>query len=383
MVDDKFIDGFIHAAEQVAPGKNTYVFTFTKPGNYVKSAAGIYAPYGSNELKEIIAQVTKHDRVFVHWFNDHLQQYIKMLPPETALHLFFWGGDFLEQPESFQKFNLEPLTQKHLARSIRFSMFRLTRNPLNYFRQIARFLFLKQRLNKERQGRMAVRSAFLKRLNYFCHWNEMDLDRVKEAYPCNAVFRPFFYDFGFDKFPAEVLPLSLEGTKTIFLGNSASLPNNHIDALHALKHLKNEDIKIICPLSYGNAGYGDHVAKVGREIFGDRFSDLRQYMPISEYFNMIKNLDLVIMYHNRTQAAANIFAFLRMGKKVYLKKESTIFSLAEVHGIKVFDANEIGNLSLPDLLFPMPEEARMNNNRIVNEIFSETNRYEYMKQLLS
>ncbi|HRN78751.1 MAG TPA: TDP-N-acetylfucosamine:lipid II N-acetylfucosaminyltransferase [Ferruginibacter sp.] len=382
MVDDKFIDGFIDAAEKVAPGMNTYIFTFNPPGNYVKSTRGHFAPYGSSVLSNMISKITAGDRVFVHWFNDQLLPYIENLPAETPLHLFFWGGDFLEQPKHFQQFNLEPLTRKFLSRSNRFSMFRLSKNPMNYLRQLARFLFLKQRLEKERKDKVNRRSRFLTRLNFFCHWNEMDLDRIKEAYPCNAVFKPFFYDFGFDKFPSEVLSESPEGTRTIYLGNSASIPNNHIDALYALEQFKNEDVKIICPLSYGNARYGDYVSKIGKRIFGEKFTDLRQYMPIEEYFKMIMKLDVIVMYHNRTQAAANIFAFLRMGKKVFLKRESTIFRLAELHGIKVFDANQIESYSFEKLVSSLTEETKIINNKLVNEIFSETNRYEYMKKLL-
>ncbi|RYG50535.1 MAG: hypothetical protein EOO01_10505, partial [Chitinophagaceae bacterium] len=315
-------------------------------------------------------------------FSDALMPYIEKLPAETAVHLFFWGGDFLEQPKQFEEFNLELHTREYLARSIRSSIFRYSKNPLNYVRQLGRFIFLKSRLEKERNARVKVRSRFLSRLNYFCHWNEMDLDRIKEAYPCRAKFKPFFYDFGFNKFPSEVFPDTPADTRTIYLGNSASLPNNHLDALYALEHFKEKDIKVICPLSYGNDGYGDHVSEIGQKLFGDKFLSLRNFMPLTDYLDMIRNLDIVVMYHNRTQAAANIFAFLRMGKKVFLKSESTIYLLAQKHGIQVFDANNISALSFEEFVSPLSEKVKTDNNRIVNEIFSETNRYGYMKLLL-
>lgn len=51
----------------------------------------------------------------------------------------------------------------------------------------------------------------------------------------------------------------------ILLGNSATNTNQHFQMLDILKKFSDENIEILCPLSYGNLEYGKQVEKIRKK----------------------------------------------------------------------------------------------------------------------
>ena len=74
-------------------------------------------------------------------------------------------------------------------------------------------------------------------------------------------------------------PVALNGGN-ILLGNSATPENNHVDIIDLLVENSSENVKIICPLSYGNKEYAATISKYGREHLGDRFVPLDKFLKI-------------------------------------------------------------------------------------------------------
>lgn len=382
MVDDKFIDGFIETAEKVAPGNNHYCFLFSPPGKYVKSARGEFYSLAGEEFHTLLRGLTSNDRVFVHWFYDALMPCINLIPPDVPLYLMFWGGDFLEYAEEFVDFNLEPATKKLVNRLDHLAVWYPTLNPAKLLKQVKDYFGTNRRWKQYRSSAVEVRKAFMQRLDYFCHWNERDLERLKSVYGGEPVFRTFFYDGGLGKVALMQDDQDRE-TITVWLGNSATFPNNHLDAIKVLLKFKNEEIKLIAPLSYGNKRYAKAVAAAGRSAFQNKFQPLSDFLPLDQYISLLKEVDVVLMYHNRSQAAGNILAFLKMGKKVYLKEESSIYQLAIANNIIVFNANRIGEISFDDFITPLTAAQRENNFRIVERLFSDELYEQNIKALLN
>ena len=73
----------------------------------------------------------------------------------------------------------------------------------------------------------------------------------------------------------------------ILVAHSAHPGNCHIESFHMLEHLKNEDIEIICPLSYGIPEYRDKVIAEGRRIFGEKFRPLTEFMQKEDYIQLV------------------------------------------------------------------------------------------------
>jgi hypothetical protein len=124
------------------------------------------------------------------------------------------------------------------------------------------------------------------------------------------------------------------------------------------------------------------VEKKGMQIFGDKFQAVKDFLPAGQYIKMLRDVDVVVMYHNRTQAAGNILAFLRMGKKVFLKCESSIFPLLENLGVKVFDANKINEMPWAAFVSPLNADEQHRNREAVNKAFSAEARDANMRALL-
>lgn len=151
----------------------------------------------------------------------------------------------------------------------------------------------------------------------------------------------------------------------IQLGNSADPSNNHLEILKRLSYYRNEDLKIFVPLSYGNQLYAQKVIEKGKDLFGERFVPLTEFMTYEKYMEFLSTIDIAIFAHKRQQAMGNIVNLLGMGKRVFLKKDVVVYPFLTNLGIKVFD---LDSFSFDCLNVSIDE-----NPKIVRTIFSREN----------
>jgi len=163
----------------------------------------------------------------------------------------------------------------------------------------------------------------------------------------------------------------MHDTINIQIGNSADPTNNHLDILGKLKKYRDENIKIFAPLSYGNMEYAQEIADKGKEIFGDKFVAMLDFMPLEKYFEFLGEIDIAIFAHKRQQAMGNTITLLGLGKKVYMRNDVTPFKTFEDIDVKVFDVENI-DIDLID------EITKEQNIKRIKEHFSKEN---YLKQL--
>ena len=171
-----------------------------------------------------------------------------------------------------------------------------------------------------------------------------------------------------------ITPKPHEGIN-ILLGNSASSSNNHLDALEKLRPFAGKNIRIYCPLSYGDAAYGDQIAEAGRVIFGDKFIPLREFMPFDEYLKFLSGMDIAIFNHNRQQGMGNITTLLGQGKCVAIRDNLTSKSF--------FDNLEIDLLSV-DKIRDLSKDIKINTSKnveIISGYFSSKNLIDQMRAL--
>jgi len=159
----------------------------------------------------------------------------------------------------------------------------------------------------------------------------------------------------------------------IQVGNSAASSNKHLEVFDSLKKHKEENIKIFAPLSYGDKKYAAKVVQKGKELFGEKFHPMTDFMPFNGYLKFLGEVDIAIFAHKRQQAMGNTITLLGLGKKVYIRSDITPWAFFNKVGLKVFDAESI------DLNVISQDEKEINKNK-VKEYFSEEN---YLKQLKS
>ncbi len=126
-------------------------------------------------------------------------------------------------------------------------------------------------------------------------------------------------------------PQAMEGPD-VLLGNSATASNNHLEAIDWLRSRAGNG-KLVVPLSYGDAAYGQKVAALGRERFGDRLDALTGWMALADYNERIRHCGFVVMNHRRQQAVGNVTSALYKGATVYLRRENPLFDFLAGLGV--------------------------------------------------
>lgn len=157
-------------------------------------------------------------------------------------------------------------------------------------------------------------------------------------------------------------------TPSILLGNSASVTNEHFEALDILEELKKiSNIRVFCPLSYGDKDYAERVIEYGKARLGESFEPVLDFMKKEEYIKFLASVDIAIMNHRRQQGLGNISILLRLGKKVYLRRETSTFRHFTDLGIKVFDIEDI--IKNPEQTFVWSDVLAKHNREILFDYF--------------
>ena len=104
--------------------------------------------------------------------------------------------------------------------------------------------------------------------------------------------------------------------------------------------------EIYCPLSYGNIGCRDLITKKVNEIFQDHFKSVNNSMIRTNYIEFINSMDIVFMYHNRSQAWGNIVVAIALGKPIFLKTKNSQWNYLNKMEIKCYERKKIMNLIL-------------------------------------
>ena len=96
-----------------------------------------------------------------------------------------------------------------------------------------------------------------------------------------------------------------------------------MEALDWLSKYRDEDIRIICPLSYGDMNYAHKVEDRGKGYFGVKFKPIYDYMSIDDYSRLLSSIDIAIYNNNRQQATGNIEILGYLGKKIFVRSDTT------------------------------------------------------------
>lgn len=155
----------------------------------------------------------------------------------------------------------------------------------------------------------------------------------------------------------------------ILCGNSATATNYHVEAFHMLEHLKESNIEIICPLSYGDFEYRDKVIEAGKNIFGEKFIPVMEYVSTKNYIEFLASCDAAVFNCDRQQALGNISFLLRLGKKIYLRENTSMWEYFRSLKACIYSVSELENIT-PEELVKFPSEYAEHNIHIAEEIAS-------------
>ncbi|MCV9884673.1 TDP-N-acetylfucosamine:lipid II N-acetylfucosaminyltransferase [Metabacillus halosaccharovorans] len=130
---------------------------------------------------------------------------------------------------------------------------------------------------------------------------------------------------------------------TFLLGNSGDPTNNHIEILTMLGKYSGQKFKVIVPLSYGNPLYVEKLIEKGKEILGDCFIPITEFLVEEKYNQLLKKVDVAFMNHKRQQAVGNLILLLSLNTKIYMNRNSPLYQHYVNRGFKLFDIKEVDN----------------------------------------
>lgn len=137
------------------------------------------------------------------------------------------------------------------------------------------------------------------------------------------------------------------------IGNSADPSNQHHQVLKDLEFIKNENIKIIVPLSYSisDEEYVNSVIQLGIDIFQEKFFPITEFLTPKDYYEKLKDIDIAIFNNNRQQALGNIFVLMFFGSKLFLSEESGLVEKFQGMNAKVFNYKYFNDLTFDEICF--------------------------------
>lgn len=218
-----------------------------------------------------------------------------------------------------------------------------------------------------------MRAACIKRFNGLLTYIKGDYELARKWYAVKGnYFECIMYPSNFYK----EIKIENEVKDKIYIqiGNSADPTNEHIEIINKLEKFKEEQIEIICPLSYGDKKYAENIKKIGEEKFGNKFNALMDFLSLEKYLDILSNIDIAIFNHNRQQAMGNIITLIGLGKKVYIKKGITTWEFFLKNGIKVYD-NSFVELEKID------NEIKLKNIELIKKYFSEEKLYKQFEKI--
>ncbi len=221
-----------------------------------------------------------------------------------------------------------------------------------------------------------TRSRVIKKLGgVISYIREGDFELVQKYYATEAeCYESFFYPSNL--YEEYDIKSKEHKTLNIQIGNSANPTNNHIEVFEKLEKYKDQDIKIFVPLSYGGQDNAKKVIDAGKQIFGDKFQPLIEFMPFKDYLELLGKIDIAIFNHNRQQAMGNITTLLGLGKKVYVRSNETPWKMFNKLQIKVYDT------ALDISIDAIDEDIKKQNQKRVKAYFSEENLIKDWEQIL-
>lgn len=134
----------------------------------------------------------------------------------------------------------------------------------------------------------------------------------------------------------------------ILLGHSATFEDMHADGFEVLSKYKDNDIEIYAPMSYGSIEYRDEVITKGKEIFGEKFIPLLNFMHTSEYFKFLKTIDIAVFPMKRGMAGTTL-KYLSVLRKPVFGHISKLKDFYEMFSIEYKEIDKLNQLSYDKL----------------------------------
>jgi dTDP-N-acetylfucosamine:lipid II N-acetylfucosaminyltransferase len=313
------------AFELAAPGANTFVALGFDPSEVnVPSTATVVGIANDREGRKQLEALVAGSRIAIfHSVSQKLAGILASAPPSVLRVWSGWGGDYYGSTYDHFAGQLGPRTRKLVHGAVR---------PTYWAGRALRAL----------------------RVGPALHGAAKSSDVFSAPIPEDlAVFTSRFPKFAgrYSQLNYAIVEDSIvtPSGRDILLGNSASPTNNHLDVLERLSAQNLGGRRVIAPLSYGDPGYALSVARAGKEMLGDAFVPLMEFLPLDEYNEMLAGCGIVVMGHRRQEGLGNVLRALWQGSALVFDSRNPIVRHLRSHGVDVEVLDELGDGGFPDV----------------------------------
>lgn len=359
--DEKFIDAAYDIYEKAFPGKNRFIILNKgKPGSVKYLSNSI--PYNFFDVKKqaiskLSDQISKGSLVMFHGMDQHQKDLaLALTQKESVIGWTAFGYEVYDNPYLFGKNLFGENTYKifvkdnvkSIKNTIRPFYYKLFKNSEDPF------------LKKIKAMRDAQFIGILFKEEY-------------ELYQKMEIIHPESTQLKFTYYPIDIVINKNTGyvkSDNILIGNSASFTNNHLEAFEKLESFDLGSRKLITPLSYGNKEYANQIIEIGRKKFGGNINALTDFLPISDYQEILQSCGIVIMNHYRQQAVGNVLNAIYLGAKIFLSNKNTLYYYLKRIGCYVYCIEEVLEPKNKTALKLLSIDQMKKNREILNEELS-------------
>lgn len=155
----------------------------------------------------------------------------------------------------------------------------------------------------------------------------------------------------------------------IMVGHNAHPEGHQIEALKQLARFKNENIKIIAPLSYGPRENKEAIIEYGSKIFGSKFVPLTTWIEPDEYQKLLKTVTVFVMGIDRQAGTFNINLMLRLGSKIYARTDTSVWSYYTGYcECEMFDIESLKEVSFSKFVQFSQQQRLSNSGKMKNKL---------------
>ena len=328
-LDEKFINSAYWQFEKVSPNKN-YFYIFLQNKNeelkLVTQQPNVIKFQPDIDLNLFIEKLTGNEVFVFHSLAPNFFPLILKLPKSITCIWFCFGYEvYLDKHFYNENRLLDKITKAKFGIAAVDYKTNLREKLRPYKRLLSKNLAFSYLENKK---------AIFKRMNYLGSSFDEEHQAIQKLIHQKKKLFPFWY------YPIEqIVPIDeavIEGRTNVLIGNSGFASGNHLDVFAKLKDYNFESRKIIVPLSYGKTTYIPIVLKEGKAILKDNFEPLTDFMPLSEYNQILKKCGVAILNNFRQQAVGNTIALLWFGSKVFLSNKNPFYHYLKRIGVVIY-----------------------------------------------
>ena len=366
-IDEKFIDYAITQFDKVAPSQNDFVVIIPSQDSKVKHIQQVdrvrLVVDSDENVRKLMSNLYQYDAIIFHSLFPLFS--LKILyfadPSRIKLTWFFWGGEFYDHPLFINNY-LGELSLKYFKK------------PIKYILNIGKKA-VKRIIGREKYSIVKNSS----KITHIVAYPE-EYAAIQKQWSGHAKVMHYTY-YSIEKMVGSLMNEYAAGNN-IFIGNSASVTNNHLEVFERLKKIDLEGRKIIVPLSYGCAKYGKYIAERGQKIWDNDLIPLMTFMQRDEYNRCILDCSIVIMNHYRQQAIGNLVTSLWLGAKLFMSERNPMYKYFKKSGLIVFAVENDLCSENPNVFKPLTLEEKNTNREIILNHYSETKTLEYADLLV-